>query len=183
MRTTKKYTVLLAGIALTALLFIGCKGWREFNKDFQAKDISVDLPMIPVSGDFDFSQRSDLNLKQQIEAIKIPLITLKAFGAKEVVIELQDSISGQPVTFDVLDNLYLYIATDSLGEELIAYKDPIPHTNSTTLTMDTNVDVNLLPYAKSSEIIYRVKGRSNKATEKAVKMVVKIKWRVTAEVL
>jgi hypothetical protein len=183
MKAKKPYKLIIAAIATTTLLFFGCRDLRTINKDFQGKEISFDLPMIPVSGDFDFSQRTPLNLKDQIEAIHIPLVTLKGFAVREVVIELKDSIAGEPITFDALDNLYLYIAGDSLPEVLIASKDPVPHTNSTILNMDTNSGVNLLPYAKVPFVTYRVKGKSNRATEKAVKMSIKIKWRVTAEIL
>ncbi|UPT66481.1 MAG: hypothetical protein M0D57_18800 [Sphingobacteriales bacterium JAD_PAG50586_3] len=182
MRTIKTYHALILASALTILLF-SCRDLRTINRDFDAKPISFDLPAIPVSGPFDFTQRSPINLKSQIEAIKIPLVTLKGFAAKEVVVELQDTTGGQPVTFDVLDNVYIYVSTDSLPEALIAFKDPVPQANSTTLTMDTNTDINLLPYAKSDHIIYRVRGQSNKATTKPIRMSIKIKWRVTAEIL
>lgn len=181
---TRKIYAFTPVVLLAILLFSSCRELLTVKRDFEAKEISFDLPAIPVSGPFEFTQPAPSNLAAEIEQLDIPLVEVTGLTIRKVVITMVDTSKvGSAASFDVLDNLYLYINSPEVAESRIAFKDPVPRSNSQVLEMDVDQSVNLLQYAKASSISYRVKGQSNSRTNNPIKLSIKITFRVTAEVL
>lgn len=166
------------------LAFSSCdKKLIRIQKDINTKPITFDLPAIPASGGFDFTQNARLDLKRQLDSLNIKIFEITEITVKEVTIDIADQSATAPqrVTFDVLDDIHLNISAPEQATQLIAWKNPVPHEGLQQLKMDVNNNLNLLPYALSDVVTYRVYGTSNKPTTAPIKMTVNIKWHVVVE--
>lgn len=179
MRRNMKSLAVAGSLAAVIMLFTQCEKLLTVNRDFTTPKWSFDLPPIPASGPFDISQAAPLDISKQLEAINLTPIEVQELHAKEVTIEMVDS-TGR-VTFDALDKVYLELSGRDLPTAVIAFKDPVPHDGRQTLLLDADQDINLLPYAQATSVVYRIYGSSNAPTTASTKMSVQIKWHVKAK--
>lgn len=164
-----KRMILMAGIALAGLA-AGC------NKVKQLADINVDIPyssqvnilastydslgfVLPAGG-------ASLSLppvpvvtnsQQYISEYKTSTDKILDVDLKSLALQI---VSPPNHNFDFLDNVQVYISSNTLPEVLVASQDIVPK-GSTTLNLNTQADVNLKSYFVQDTIYFRLETHIN----------------------
>ena len=124
-------------------------------------------PSIPTNSEQVFKTNS--TNKDLIQSIKLDQMSLKI-----------TSPSGQ--NFSFLQNISIYISTDSLPEVLVASKQTIPADIGDSLALDVN-PVELQSYIKAPAIKMRISGTTDKLVLQEIHVTVNTRFFVQANLL
>lgn len=180
----KKLNKLAIIAFLVAGLFLlgGCSKVKILKVEKVLDGGSAEFTLAPqTSLDYDVLKSQTLDIEALLKPHNLTLDNVTSLKVESVEIQLKDS-TVKPVTFDIVDNTSLEVGTPSLPLVMMASKNPVPHTGLTTLGLDVNQGVDIIPYAKANNVTYHIKLKLNKQLDHEVKMKAIIKWKVVGEI-
>ncbi len=126
-------------------------GFHIFAEEYVPNDINTDLASAGISND-------------RIEEVIL----------KEAVLSLAEA--GDYTDFDVLRYVELTLYTDSLGEDLIAWSNPVPE-DQASLSLDLSEN-DVLPYFREDNFMLTAQGYLRERVSEDIVLKAKVKFQV-----
>jgi hypothetical protein len=178
MKTFK--TLCIAFAAIFIFSNSTCKKKVKIEKDVDGAEVT--MTALPQSaGTFDFTQNVKFDLDALLKQYDLSINDLTSVEPVSATITIIDS-TATPVSFDIVDNVSVELASSSIPNKRVIYKDPVPHTGLSVISPDIDTTTDFLALAQANDITYHFKGTLNKALSHAVQMKVAIKWHVVGQI-
>lgn len=178
MKTIK--TILFAAVLGSGLFALnGCNKLLKVDKTIDGGSITFFVD--PQAGlVYDIQENKKIGMDALLDPYGVSTDNIKSLKVSEATVELIDT-TVTPVTFDIVDNGSVEIATATIPVKTVAKKDPMPKGGLSVIQPDLEPDVDYLPYAKADDVMYHLKLKLNTALTHRVKMKVTLKYKVVAE--
>ncbi len=178
MKTIK--TLCIAVIAIFMFSNASCNKKIKLEKDFTTA--AVTLSANPqAAGTFDFSDIVAFDLKKTLEDNNLTLDNVTSIDPQSATITIIDG-TNPAVTFDIIDKVSVELASATVTNQRVAFKDPVPHTGVKVLSPDVDPNTDVLGLVASDMITYHFKGTLNAPLTHAVQVKMEITWHVVGEV-
>jgi len=165
-----------------ATLLLGltqCDSIKNIEQNVNGRAVTFDLPP-QAAGDYMVTQEISFNFDSLVSQFDLDLINLAGVKPQSATISIIDT-SATPVTFDILDNVELYLESATIPARKIAYKDPVLHTGLITLALDVDNTNDILDFANANTVTIKLKAKLNAATDHQIQMKVAVQWHIAAE--
>lgn len=184
----KKSTGPLTAIILfiSVLLNTSCEKLEQLTEitfGYTYKQDTFPIPAISSTGDIDLSVKLiNTNINDILSDNGITKDRFKSAYIKSINLELVDTTTiYNPLDFDFVSKINVYIEADGKAKKLIASKDPVPSaTNSFSLEM-ANID--LVDYFGKNNVTITLNGTVVSPTDHAAMLVPTIRVEFTGDII
>jgi hypothetical protein len=177
-----KKAIILSMFAVAGLFISSCKKDAvKVETDINSKiSISFSIPVDTVPGYKEYNKQvvnSDLEAK--LNEYKASLDDVKSIVVESVEWALVD---GSTMTFDAIDYVDSYFATEGGSESKIAYLNPVAHDGSKTIKL-TSSGTDLKQFLSQKTFYMFSKGFNNTKVEVAQPVKITINYKIRANVV
>ncbi len=186
MKTKLSGLIILAAVIVASSCFTACdklEKLTEITFGYTYKSDTFPVPAIPTAGDVDLSIKLvNTNINTILSDNGVSKDKFKSAYIKSINLELIDSTTVyNPLDFDFISKMNIYIEADGKPKKLIASKDPVPTgVNSFALDMQS---IDLQNYFDKNNVTLTFSGTVVTPTDHAVRLVPTIRVEFTGDII
>lgn len=171
-----KLTIKLLSL-FTILYFTGCKEIQNVNIDYSSStaEFTIDAG---TNGTVNETSSFDINLSEIASNNGTNIDKVKSVKLKTAKVT-----STNGVNYDEFENIKISIEASGLEKVVLVNKNPVNSNGATTVDLDVDQNLDLLPYFKSNTINIHFEGSTNAATSSDNTTKVDLTYVIEAELI
>ncbi len=168
-------------ILAAVLLLIGCKKANELTKFDISYETTVVIPSATnINLPFDISTPDiETNHQSKFEINRTSKDRIESIELSKLKLTVKTPDGND---FSFLKSIEIYIDGDNLSEEKIAWKDPVPNSTGTSITLDVS-GTDLKPYILNENFNLRVRSVTDEVITADHEIEIKSTFTVDAKIL